>query len=67
MKSVELTAIATIMIAFSTFLGVLFAGAYYLLSVGRITFLGAIVYAIIYIDINLLFLYMLKRGKIFNE
>ncbi len=60
----KLTAIATSMIAFSTFLGVLFAMIYYLYLIINVTFLEALFGGIVYIDVNLLFLYVIKRGGI---
>lgn len=62
----NLNEISTAMIAFSTFLGVLFALIYYLYLILEVTFIEIIMYTIIYIDLNLLFLYMLKRGGAFK-
>lgn len=53
--------IATSMIAFSTFVGVYFAGLYYLYQIQNLIFIQALLFTVIYININLLFLYMLKR------
>jgi hypothetical protein len=54
--------IAAGMTAFSTFLGVLFAMIYYIYQIKKLGFLEAILYIVIYININLLFLYILKRS-----
>ncbi|MAE49574.1 hypothetical protein CMI48_01970 [Candidatus Pacearchaeota archaeon] len=62
MNTKEITAIATSMIAFSTFLGVLIALIYYLYQIREPTFLEVTLWAIIYIDFHLMFLYYL-RGK----
>lgn len=61
MKSSESIAIATIMIAFSTFLGVLFAGVYYLYIITEVNLVDVILYTMIYIDVNLMVLYIIKR------
>jgi len=53
--------IATSMIAFSTSIGLLFAGLYYLYQIQNLIFMQAILFTVIYININLLFLYVLKR------
>jgi len=53
--------IATSMIAFSTFLGVLFAMIYYIYQIKKLGFIEASLYVVIYININLLFLYIIKR------
>ena len=58
----KINMIATSMIAFSTFLGVLFAMVYYLYLIIKVNFFEVIIGGIIYIDINLIFLYILKRG-----
>jgi len=57
----SLVEVSTAMISFSTFLGVLFALLYYLYLILEINIIQTIIYAIIYIDINLLFLYYLKK------
>ena len=59
--------ISTAMISFSTFLGVLFALLYYLYLILNVNFYQMTLYAIIYIDLNLMFLYYLKRRGIKNE
>lgn len=61
-----MTAIATIVIGFSTFLGVMFGGIYYLYLILQVNLIGAILGGIVYIDINLLFLYILKKRDIFK-
>jgi len=53
--------IATSMIAFSTFLGVLTAIISYINQVRGINLLEIILYTVIYISVNLLFLYVLVR------
>ena len=60
----RITAIATCVIAFSTFLGVLAAIIYYLYQIKDTKLLEVILWGIVYIDVNILFLYILKRGKI---
>jgi len=62
MDSSELLAVSTAMLSFSTFLGVLFALLYYLYLILKADIYQIILYAIIYIDVNLIFLYYLKRG-----
>ena len=54
------TEIATCMVAFSTFLGVLIAMISYISQVKKINFLETMLYSVIYININLLFLYRIK-------
>jgi len=49
------------MLAFSTFLGVLFALLYYLYLILGANLYQLILYAIIYIDLNLLFLYYINQ------
>ena len=66
MEPVKVTAIATIVIGFSTFLGVMFGGIYYLYLILQVNLIGAILGGIVYIDINLLFLYILKKRDIFK-
>lgn len=60
----KVNAIGTGVIAFSTFLGVLSAIIYYSYQIKNFDLAYGIIMSIIYIDINLLFLYLLKRGKI---
>ena len=60
----RITAIATCVIAFSTFLGVLAAIIYYLYQIKETNLIEVILWGIVYIDANLLFLYILKRGHI---
>jgi len=57
----KVIAIANCFIAFFTFLGVLFALMYYYFQIRGLTIMEVIVIAIIYIDVNLLFLYYLKK------
>jgi len=59
MKNQELTAIATTMIAFSTFLGVGSALLYYLFLTQKLNIPKTILYATIYILINTIFLYLI--------
>jgi len=63
MTAQETTAIATTMIAFSTFLGVGFALLYYLFLILKLTFPIAIIYGMIYIVINTAFLYFIIRWR----
>ena len=53
--------IATSMIAFSTSLGVLIALISFIYQIKQISFIEAVLYSEIYISINLLFLYIIKR------
>jgi len=57
----KIMAISTTMLSFTTFLGVLFALLYYLYLILSANVYQIILYEIIYIDINLTFLYYLKR------
>ena len=52
---------ATSMIAFSTSLGVMFAIIYYLYQMINLNFIEAFLYAIIYINVNLLVLLYITR------
>ncbi len=61
MKYEKINAIATCSIAFSTFLGVLAAIIYYLYQIKETNLVEVILWGIVYIDVNLLFLYILKR------
>ena len=61
MESPRINAIATSMIAFSTFLAGLFAMLYYIYQIKEIGFAYAIFYSEVYILLNLTFLYTLKR------
>ena len=56
----KLNAISTAVIAYVTALGVLFAMIYYMFIMININFVEGILGTIIYIDIILLFLYILK-------
>lgn len=67
MKANKITAISTTMLAFSTFLGVLLALMSYLSNFLGATSYQIFLYGIIYIDSNILFLYILKRKGVFNE
>ncbi len=60
----KVNAIATCVIAFSSFLGVLAAMIYYLYQIKDTGIVEVILWGIVYIDANLLFLYILKRGKV---
>lgn len=58
----KLSAVATIMIAFSTFLGVLAAFVYYAyIMVGIENWIGIVTLVNLYIFVNLLFLYIIWR------
>ena len=59
----QVNAIATSMIAFTTFLGVLAAMIYYLYQIIEVNLFKVILLGIVYIDLNLLFLYYLKRKR----
>ena len=61
MNTDKFSAVSTSFIAFSSFLGVLIAMIYYTLQIRGFGISEAIIGTIIYIDINLLFLYTLKR------
>jgi len=63
MNKYKITEIATSMIAFSTFLGVLFAMIYYIYEIMDIGLTGALIATVTYININLLFLLFLKRRR----
>lgn len=58
---------ATSMVAFSTFLGVLFAALYYLYQIKEVNFIQAMLVTAIYININLLFLLYIKKSLNQNE
>lgn len=62
MNSEKVMATSTAMVAFSTFLGVLFALLYYLYLILNVNIYEAVLYATIYIDLNLTFLYILRGG-----
>jgi len=61
MEPSKLMGISTAMLAFSTFFGIMIASIYYIYQIKHMGFIEAFIYAIIYIDINLLFLYYIKR------
>lgn len=61
MNSNKLLALSTTSLAFSTFLGVLLTLMSYLSNILKTNIYQLFLYAIIYIDSNLLFLYILKR------
>ena len=63
MNNQEITAIATTMIAFSTFIGVGSALLYYLFLTQKLNTPKTILYATIYILINITFLYALLRTR----
>ena len=58
----KINMIATSMIAFSTFLGVLFAMVYYLYLIIKVNFFEVIIGGIIYIDINSYIFIYIKKG-----
>jgi hypothetical protein len=62
----KINSIGTIMIAFSTFIGGLIALIYYFFIITEFGILGVLIIGIIYIDINLLFLYTLKLKGVFK-
>ena len=64
MNYAKITAIATSFIALSSFLGVFIALIYYTVQIRSFIILEIILGVIIYIDVNLLFYYFLKRKKI---
>ena len=49
------------MMAFSTFVGVMFAGLYYLYQIVDVSFLSAFLFVLIYINLNFLYLLYLRR------
>jgi len=49
------------MMAFSTFMGVMFAGLYYLYQVLEIGYFGLFMFILIYLNVNLLVLLYMKR------
>ena len=59
----QINAIANSMVAFTIFLGVLAAMIYYLYQIKEVNLLEVIFLGIVYIDLNLLFLYYLKRKR----
>lgn len=59
----KLSAISTAVMTFATVLGVMFAFIYYLNTTTNISTLETILWAIIYIDIILMFLYTLTRNN----
>ncbi len=61
MNLYKISVIATSMIAFSTFLGGLIAMIYYFFLVRESNLLNVLIGGIIYIDINLIFLYILRK------
>ncbi len=60
----KLMAISTSSLAFSTFMGVLIAMIYYAFQIKDFGVIEAFLGTIIYIDINLLFFYMLKKKEV---
>jgi hypothetical protein len=64
MDTNKITAIATSMIAFPTFLGVLIATIYYFYQIKELNILEALAVVNIYILLNLLFLYVLKKWRL---
>jgi|GEM_PF-6498548 hypothetical protein len=61
MDYLKLSAISTALLTFITSIGVLFAIIYYLFIMIEMRFLQIILTGIIYIDIILIFLYLIKR------
>lgn len=57
----KISALSTSFIAFSSFLGVLFAMIYYIFQIKNLGIFQAFISTIIYIDMNLLFWYILKK------
>ena len=53
--------VVTGMMAFSTFMGVMFAGVYYLIQVLDVGIFGITVFVGIYLNIHLFFLLYMKR------
>ena len=53
--------LATSMIAFTGFLVGLFASLYYFNQIRELDFIGQILFTVIYLNANLLFLYIIKR------
>jgi len=60
----KVNAVAGCMIAFTTFLGVLAALIYYLYQIKETSLIEVGLWALFYIDLNLMFLYVLKRMEI---
>jgi hypothetical protein len=60
MNENQLIAFGTMMLALSTFLGVLIAFVSFLYTILELNILQIFLYGIIYIDINLLLLYYIK-------
>ena len=61
MEPNKLIGISTAMLAFSTFLGIMIASLYYIYQIKHMGSFEIFIYTIIYIDLNLTFLYILKR------
>ncbi|MAG02786.1 hypothetical protein CMI42_05595 [Candidatus Pacearchaeota archaeon] len=59
MDASRLLTVATLMLAFSTFLGALIAIVSILINLNR-SLIEMLLYAIIYIDLNLIFLYYIR-------
>jgi lipid-A-disaccharide synthase-like uncharacterized protein len=62
----KISAIATSFLAFSSFLGVLIALVYYSFQIKKLNVFQVLIGAIIYIDVNLLFLYTLKKNILYD-
>jgi len=62
MDYVKLNALSSAVMAFATVLGVMFALIYYLHNMIKINFIQIILIGIVYIDVILSFLYILKKN-----
>lgn len=58
----KINAISNIMLGFSSFIGILIAMLFYIYQIKKMGVIEALLYAIIYIDIYLLFLYIIRRN-----
>ncbi len=54
--------ISTSMIAFTGFLAGLFTSLYYFIQIRNVNFVEGLLFAVIYLNINFLFLYIKKGG-----
>ena len=61
----KVNAVATCVIGFTTFLGVLGALIYYLYQIRDTNFFEVFAFGMFYIDLNLAFLYYLRRKGVF--
>jgi len=53
--------LATSMMAFTGFLVGLFASLYYINGIKKMSLMAGLLFSVIYINLNLLFLYIIKR------